>query len=280
MALITLTSDFGLKDHHVASMKGIIYSEIDDVKIIDISHLISPFNLIETAYIVRNAIKTFPKGTINVISVDAERSDNKKLIIAEIDNQYLVTADNGIISILTEDYSSIKVYEITELDVRSNSSSKLLVKAACHIARGGTMSVIGTSINSFKELKSINPQLADNGSKIIGTVAYIDNYGNAITNITYDFFKLAMGDYNRFEIVARNHKWTKIFNRYNEIENNTPKISDRREGKDMVLFNTSNLLEIAIYKSNPSTVGGASTLLGLKYSDLITINLFKNDNKK
>ena len=61
MSIITLTTDFGLKDHFVGAIKGTIYSELPDARIVDITHLISPFNIAETAYILKNAYKSFPE---------------------------------------------------------------------------------------------------------------------------------------------------------------------------------------------------------------------------
>ncbi len=274
MAIITLTSDFGLKDHHVASMKGAILSEIPDANIIDISHNISPFNLIETSYIVKNAIKNFPKDTINVIAVDAEYSIKNKLIVAKINNKYFVTADNGILSFMISETNNPRFFEININNETDNYSIKTLINTACHIARGGTMSVIGKPISNIKEQKSAEPSITEDGKKVIGAVIYIDNYGNVITNITRDFFTLAKGNSKSFEIIARNNKWKTIFNKYNEIENFETNNTNIRDGQKLALFNSSGFLELAIYRSNLKTVGGASTLFGLNYHDTITINFY------
>lgn len=274
MAIITLTSDFGLKDHHVASMKGAILSEIPDANIVDISHNISPFNIIETAYIVKNAIKNFPKGSINIIAVDAEYSLKNKLIVAKIDNKYFVTADNGILSFMVSETNDSSFFEINISSDNNNYSIKTLINTACHIARGGTMSVIGKPISTIKEQKSAKPSINEDGNKVIGAVIYIDNYGNVITNITREFFALAKGNNKSFEIVARNNKWKTIFNKYNEIENFKTDDTEIKDGQKLALFNSSGFLELAIYRSNLKTVGGASTLFGLNYHDTITINFY------
>jgi S-adenosylmethionine hydrolase len=272
MAIITLTSDFGLKDHHVASMKGAILSELPETTIVDISHNISPFNIFETAYIVKNAIKNFPKETINIIAVDAEYSIENKLIVAKIDGQYFVTADNGTVTLISHNATNIDVFEI---DINNNTdlySVQTLIKSACHIARGGTMSVIGKPHKELKNITSTNPTISEDGKRVIGSVIYIDNYGNVITNITKEFFNLAKGSYKNFEIVARNNKWKTTFSRYNEIENFEQKETNKKDGQKLALFNSSGFLELAIYRSNLKTVGGASTLFGLNYQDTITIN--------
>ena len=72
MPIITLTTDFGEKDHFAGAVKGAIYSELPDVKIVDISHSISPFHITEAAYIIQNAYRSFPKDTIHLIGIDSE----------------------------------------------------------------------------------------------------------------------------------------------------------------------------------------------------------------
>ena len=79
MALITLTTDFGNKDHFIGSVKGVIYSEIPEAKIVEISNEISPFNIAEGAYIIENAYKNFPKGSIHILGVDSEKTPEKNI---------------------------------------------------------------------------------------------------------------------------------------------------------------------------------------------------------
>ena len=95
MAIITLTTDFGIKDHFVGALKGSIYKELADVKIVDISHGISPFNIQECAYILSNAYKSFPDGTIHIVGVDAEPTRENQHIAVFLDGHYFITANNG-----------------------------------------------------------------------------------------------------------------------------------------------------------------------------------------
>ena len=85
---ITLTTDMGLKDYYVATLKGAIYSELPDAKIIDISHNIPPFDITHAAFVIKNSFKHFPKNTIHVIGIDAEPSDLTRHIIVETQDQF------------------------------------------------------------------------------------------------------------------------------------------------------------------------------------------------
>jgi S-adenosylmethionine hydrolase len=102
MALITLTTDFGNKDHFIGSVKGVIYSEIPEAKIVEISNEISPFNIAEGAYIIENAYKNFPKGSIHILGVDSEKTPEKKHLVIILDDHYFICADNGIMSLVAK----------------------------------------------------------------------------------------------------------------------------------------------------------------------------------
>ncbi len=277
MAIITLTTDFGEKDHFAGAIKGAIYSELPEVRIVDISHSVSPFNIPEAAYIIRNAFSSFPKGTIHVIGIDSEINQENKHIAIKLDGHYFVCANNGIMSMICTEINPEKIVEINIHDKIETSFPVLdvFVKVACHIARGGTLEVIGKTISSIKPIKDLVPYVNDEKTQMIGSIIYIDNYGNVVTNITKKFFEdIQKG--RSYEISARNYKFKTIHKKYSDIVNfDIPEDKRNDEGRGLVVFNASNYLEIAVYKSNSATVGSASTLMGLQLRDTITINFTK-----
>ncbi|TXD47276.1 S-adenosyl-l-methionine hydroxide adenosyltransferase family protein [Polaribacter sp. IC073] len=273
MSLITLTSDFGTKDHFVGAVKGAIYSELSDAKIVDITHEISPFNITETAYILKNSYKSFPKGTIHIVGVDSELSEENKHIALELDGHFFVCPDNGIISMIALEIKPTKIVEINIHD-RVESSFPVLdvfVQVACFIARGGNLTVIGKEIEEFKTNVEIQPKVDHEQNQITGGIVYIDNYGNVITNISKKMFH-EVGKGRNFKINARKHSFSKIFAKYNEVASNSTYSHQQYEGHKLALFNSAEFLEIAIYRSNLDTVGGASSLLGLAYRDTVTVD--------
>ncbi|MBA6152513.1 SAM hydrolase/SAM-dependent halogenase family protein [Gelidibacter maritimus] len=277
MAIITLTTDFGEKDHFVGAVKGAIYNELDDVKIVDISHAVSPFNVLEAAYILQNAYSSFPKGSIHLIGIDSELNPENKHIAVKLDDHYFICANNGIMSMICNEITPEKIVEINIHDKTSTNFPVLdvFVKVACHIARGGTLEVVGKVINDIKPIKNLNPFVNDDQSQIIGSVIYIDNYGNVITNIRRKFFDQVRKG-RAFEISARSYKFKEIHKRYSDIVNfDIPEEQRQDEGRGLVVFNSSNYLEIAIYKSDLATVGSASSLMGLKMRDTVTVNFLK-----
>lgn len=274
MAIITLTTDFGLKDHFVGALKGSIYKELADAKIVDISHDISPFNIQECAYILENSYNSFPKGTIHIVGVDSEPTKENQHIAVLLDGHYFISANNGVIGLITSEINPEKVFEINIPNPIDGSFPVMdvFIQVACHIARGGTLEVVGRPFDQLKDLTGFLPSVTDNDNKIIGSIIYIDNYGNVVTNIQKKFFE-AYRKGRDFELNARTTKIRQIHNTYSDIINfDLEKGKRKGPGDALALFNSSDYIELAIYKSDLNTVGGASTLLGLDYRDTITIN--------
>ncbi len=273
MPLITLTTDFGTKDHFVGAVKGAIYSSIPEVQVVDISHEIAPFNITETAYILKNAYKNFPEGTIHIVGVDSELNEDNKHIAILLNGHFFVCPDNGLISMIASEINPTKIVEINIHDRIASSFSVLdvFVQVAAHIARGGTLEVIGKPLDSYKQLYEIQPQVNTDQNKILGNVIYIDNYGNVISNITEKLFK-EVGKGREYTLHASRYAFKEINYKYSDIVDfSLEPILRQSDGNKLAIFNSAGYIEIAIYKSNLTTVGGASSLLGLDYRDVISI---------
>ena len=274
MSLITLTTDFGLKDHFVGAVKGAIYTELPEAIIVDISHDISPFNIAETAYVMRNAYKSFPDGSVHIIGVDSELNEETNHIALKLDNHYFICPNNGVISMIASEFKPEKIVEINIHD-RVESSFPVLdvfVKVACHIIRGGSLDLIGKEILDYKKSTDIQPVISADATKINGCVIYIDNYGNIITNISKKLFE-TIGQGRTFEIRIGHYKLTKIHDKYSDIVDfSSPPDQRFKDGVKLAIFNSAGFIEVAIYRSNMKTVGGAANLLGLQYRDQLTIN--------
>lgn len=271
--IVTLTTDFGEKDHYVGAVKGAIYSELENIRIVDISHSISPFHSTEAAYIIQNAYRSFPPGTIHIIGIDSELNPENRHIAVKLDDHFFICANNGLISMLASEINPEKIVEINIHDrVETNFPVlDVFVKVACHIARGGTLDVIGKNISEIKQLTGIKPVINTDGNQIVGSVIYIDNYGNVVCNINKSTFD-DVGKGRAFKITARTASFTKVYTHYSDAINfDIPAERREEDGKKLALWNSSNYLELAIYKSNPKTVGSASTLFGLEYWDTVSI---------
>ena len=281
MSIITLTTDYGLKDHFVGALKGKIVSQLPDVTLIDISHEIDPFNVAEASYIIECAYSSFPKGSVHLIGVDAELNKENQHIAMLWNEHYFIAADNGILSMLTQKITPEKIYAINIHDRLHLDATDIdvFVTVATHLSKGGLLNVIGKEITALKEVKQLQPNVEEK-SVIKGCVIYIDHFGNVITNVTKKIF-LEIGQNRPYEILFNaksNRKATNpiktIYPKYSDIVNNEDFSSSTYEGHRVAIFNEANYLELGIFRSNPKSLGSAASLFGLNYRDSVEI-IFK-----
>lgn len=272
MSIITLTTDFGIKDHFVGALKGKIISDYAEARIVDISHHIDLFNVSEASYVIGAAYNSFPKGTVHLIGVDAELTKENKHIAMQWNDHYFICADNGILSILTRKVVPQRIVEINIHDRLPSGSTAMdvFVTVACHLAKGGSLSVIGREIQALKETNELKAVVASDKNSIKGYVVYIDHFGNCVTNISQKLVKeVAKG--RNFEITFSTKTIKAVKSGYSDFAVNEKFSLKDYEGEKLAIFNEAGYLEIAIYRSNPLTVGTARTLLGLKFRDVVNV---------
>lgn len=261
--IITLTTDFGLKDHYTGALKGLIYSKIPNVNLVDISHQISPFGVHEASYVVGASYRHFPERTLHLILVDAEINRENKPVLVEWDKHYFLSSDNGILSLIThetvpENIISIPFEEITD-------STSFFVEKATELINGKSIFDLGQKIETLKEVPPLKATISKDNNRITGNIIHIDHYGNTISNISKELFEQVRNGRN-FQILFKSYTITKIHQSY--IDYSTEKLV--QQGGKIALFNSSDLLEIALYKGNPNS-GTASSLLGLDYHSTISV---------
>ena len=189
------------------------------------------------------------------------------------DGHYFIGANNGIFALLLEEMKYEKLVEINIHNAVLSSFPVLdvFVKVAAHLARNGSMDVVGRAFDGLKELKGVRPVIHESGRQLIGSVIYIDNFGNVVTNIKKNLF-LEVQKTRPFTIYAQSVKFNAVYNSYTEAINfDLPKQDREEDGKKIALWNAAGHLELAIYKSNPSKVGSANSLFGLDFRTPITV---------
>ncbi|GAB2689669.1 SAM-dependent chlorinase/fluorinase [Mucilaginibacter koreensis] len=256
MAIITLTTDLGDKDIYQAALKGSIYKLLPTVNIVDITHSVALFNIQQAAFIIKNSYHYFPDDTVHLIGVDTVYNDYTRFLAIRYRNHYFVGADNGIFSLIfnEEPEQMVEITIMQDMKFLHFPLADVFVKAACHLAKGGTLSQIGIPVQEVQQKRDLQPVIERNLIK--GMVIYIDTFQNAITNITKEFFNRVQQG-RRFTLYfKRNETITQLSWHYNEVE----------EGEKLCLFGISDHLEIAINKGN------ASGLLGLGLGDSVIID--------
>ncbi len=259
-AIITLTSDWGLRSHYVGAVKGVILAQIPEAQIVDISHQVNPFDIMQASFILKNAAAGFPENTIHLIGVNTEASIESPHIVIRANDQYFIGADNGIFSLMFDK----PVEDAIELNITQSSSyftfstRDVFVKAAQMIVSGTPMKKLGTPYKSLNQRIAFKPVIYD--SKIIGKVIYIDDYENVYANI----------DRQTFRKVGKNKKFFIGYRSNDEgISHISTSYSDVLPGEKLALFGTTGFLEIAVNQGN------ASSLLGINTEDTITIEFFE-----
>lgn len=188
--IVTLTTDFGLKDPYVGAMKGAMLSVVRDISIIDITHLIGQGKILEGAFIMLEACRYFPKGTVHVGVVDPGVGSERKPILVETDDYFFVGPDNGLMSLAARSLGMKKAIELTERkffrpEVSSTFHGRdIFGPVAASLSVGADPSEFGKELGRITALDIPRPVAIDNG--ISGEVIYADSFGNLITNITQD----------------------------------------------------------------------------------------------
>jgi S-adenosyl-L-methionine hydrolase (adenosine-forming) len=217
--IITLTTDFGLRDPFVGIMKGVILGIAPDVDLVDITHDIPSYDILDAAFMIDTAYRYFPAGTIHVIVVDPGVGSTRRPIAASAKDHIFVAPDNGLLSyILQSDTatSSPSAYWIKNQSLFLNAISQtfhgrdIFAPVAAHLALGTPIESVGPPITDF--VKKPLPKPRSRGGKLVGTVLRIDKFGNIITS----FKKSHLG--TDFTIHVAGLSITRLYANFSEAE--------------------------------------------------------------
>ncbi|MEJ7736618.1 MAG: SAM-dependent chlorinase/fluorinase [Chitinophagaceae bacterium] len=246
MALLTLTSDIGQQDYLIGAIKGQLLQINPGFTIVDISHQLAPFNYPQSAYICRNAIPNFPDFTYHIILVNLFEQRPERLLLAFHKNQYILCADNGLLTMLLEGKPEMVIG--LELDKNSIKNTlycaKIFGEAINDLSNGMAIQEIGEPDITILEKNPLRPLLGENW--IEGQIIFIDNFENVIVNITRE----------EFEEQRRGRRFSIVFKRDEVLDKISETYADVSEGEKLALFNSGGYLEIAINKGNAAGLFG------------------------
>lgn len=188
MKIITLLTDFGLKDPYAGIMKGVILSISPSVTIVDITHEVDPQDIREGSFIVEEYYRYFPDGTIHLCIVDPTVGSARRPVVVAKDNHLFVGPDNGIFTLLYKSGYEAYIIESPDFMLRKISSTfhgrDIFAPAAAHLSTGLHPSAFGSMIHDTVRFADILPVIE--GNRLVGEVIRFDCFGNAITNIHID----------------------------------------------------------------------------------------------
>jgi S-adenosylmethionine hydrolase len=187
--IITLTTDFGLNDHFVGAMKGVILDLAPDAQIIDINHSVQAFDVLDGALTISQAYSYFPSGTVHMVIVDPGVGTARRPILLTGDRHQFVAPDNGVLSLIYDREERLSVRHITAehyfLQPRSNTfhARDIFSPVAAYLAKGVEPDRFGDEITDYVRFNAPRPKPVDERT-LRGVVLKVDRFGNLITNIT------------------------------------------------------------------------------------------------
>ena len=258
--LISLTTDFGLSDHFVGVMKGVILGIAPRARLVDITHEITPFNVGEAAFVISQAWRYFPKRTIHVAVVDPGVGSQRRPLLVECGGQVFVGPDNGVFSWVCEREENWRALHLTKDRFFRHPVSKtfhgrdIFAPVAAALSNGIPSDEFGDQVSDIVWLESLKPETEDDG-RIKGRVIHIDRFGNCITNLTRE-------DFAGSEATAP----TKLIVDAREITSFREFFSDfGKDAEPFCVIGSAGFLEIAARNSS------AAALLDVHRGDLVIV---------
>ena len=271
--MITLTTDFGTPDAYVPAMKGTMLSIAPDTRLVDITHHISPQDIMETAFVLQGAVPYFPDGTVHLVVVDPGVGSDRRAIALRHNNQWFVGPDNGVFSLLLNQESpdEIVVLDNPEAWRTPEPSSTfhgrdIFAPAAAHLAAGASLREVGSPVNSMSSLRWALPMVVQH--TVEGWVVHIDRFGNCITNIRRDTIAEAFPNIGTDQLADPDPHVSfplKCYVGSTILDALHPTYAAVAEGDPLMLFGSSGFLEIAVNS------GHAAQLLNIRKSDSVKL---------
>ncbi|MBI5568449.1 MAG: SAM-dependent chlorinase/fluorinase [Desulfomonile tiedjei] len=251
---ITLTTDFGTRDGFVAQMKGVILGINPSARLIDVTHDIRPFAVLEGALVLKGIARYFPIGTIHVAVVDPGVGSNRRCIAVSAEGRIYVGPDNGLVSLVMSPAAKVEVREIRNPEFMlpevhpSFHGRDIFAAVAAHLSLGTPIHLVGPLVDDPVRLAI--PAVLRTTEGLQGEVIYSDRFGNLSTNVEAN-----MLDRSVQEIVCGDVRLPGIKRYFQEVPEGTP----------LALLNSFGLLEIAVNR------GDASAILGIRIGDRVAV---------
>jgi len=270
MTVVSLTTDFGTGDHEAGVLKGVIWKIAPDVKIVDLSHEISPQDVLEGALLLWRNAHYFPNGSVHVGVVDPGVGTKRRVVAGYLGGQYYVGPDNGLFSLAqkrVEDAGGeVSWYELDKPEYWLPKVTNIFhgrdvfSPAGAHLAAGVTLESMGSPIADTARLEFPMPEQLASGWK--APVIHTDYFGNLAVNLTVE----QLGNKSEARIRAGNQEIVGISRTFGE----------KQPGELVALFDSSGMLSLAVVngsaaKSLAVVNGSAAKRLKLSNGDWIWI---------
>ena len=252
--LITLTTDFGTRDGYVAQMKGVILRISPKVRLIDVTHDIESFDIMEAALVIRGLWEYFPEGTVHIAVVDPGVGSKRRGIVMRLDGRFYVGPDNGLFSLVFARSHAREVREISDSNLFLQEphptfhGRDVFAPAAAHLSLGIAFDAVGPVVEDPVMLSIPEPIHTEVG--IEGEIIHVDQFGNLTSNIESGMLFRSV---DSVQIGEWEIKGIKRF--FSEVPTGAP----------VALINSFGFLEIAV------NLGNASKDLGVQKGSRVNV---------
>ena len=242
--IITLTTDYGTNDHLVGTLKGVILKINPDVTIVDITHDVTPYDLLDGALAIGSSYSYFPPRTIHVVVVDPGVGTDRRPLLVSGETQYFVAPDNGVLSLVYEREQTILVrhanVEHYYLQPVSNTfhGRDVFAPIAAWLSKGSQASAMGEEIADYKKFSMPRPKSADGMAK--GVVLRTDSFGNIVTNFRAEDLPAAAVESGAVNITLGAHSINKLVDTF----------AKGNPGEPFAYIGSNGFLEIGVNRGN------------------------------
>jgi len=290
--MITLTTDFGTSDGYVAAMKGAMLSIHPDARFVDVTHAVSPQDVMEAAFVLNSAAPYFPDGSVHLVVVDPGVGTDRRAVALRSDGHWYVGPDNGVFPLVIGTETPEAVVELddpaawrTDTPSTTFHGRDIFAPAAAHLAKGADLEDIGTPVESLQPLRWALP-ISDEYT-VQGWVVHVDRFGNCITNIRRETIARALDPERRAPVpseVSTSDEGTasadlselpalKGYAGSSVLEGLRTTYGDVAEGEPLMLFGSTGFLEISV------NGGDAAELLDIRKGDTVKLVFQRSEDE-
>jgi S-adenosyl-L-methionine hydrolase (adenosine-forming) len=259
--IITLTTDYGTNDHLVGTLKGVILKIHPDVTIVDITHHVAPYDLLDGALTIGAAYSYFPARTIHIVVVDPGVGTDRRPLLVTSENQYFVAPDNGVLSLVYERdphvvvrHANVEHYYLQPVS-KTFHGRDVFAPVAAWLAKSGQTASMGDVIEDYKKFAMPRPK-ATNGT-LKGVVLRVDAFGNLVTNFRAEDLSEDARQAGKVQFQVGAHSVSRLVETF----------ALGTAGEPIAYVGSSGYVEIGVNKGNASRTlalgrGAAITLQG------------------
>lgn len=266
MSIITFLTDFGLEDAYVGIMKGVVLTVNPSATLVDITHQIESFDLSQAAFIIKSSYRYFPKGTVHMVVVDPGVGGQRAIVALKMKEHTFLAPDNGVLTLIFEEKDVETIVRIENSDYFLKTVSQtfhgrdIFAPVAAHISLGVNLKLLGRPA-AKKDLVRLNisEPFISKDTELVGTIIFIDVFGNCITNIDKSHLEgfFETGANKRLQIIIGQKKIDGLSDSYESVRPQSP----------LAIFGSFGYLEIAV------NCGSAQQYFGIRKGDTVRLVL-------